>query len=61
MNTSDISKVFSRVRLTYNLDDGEGDVLTEICIPNNTLSPVYGGKKIEVIHGCLSVYGGLRL
>lgn len=48
----------SIVELTYNLDDGEGDVPTRVMILNSTPRPCPGVKKIKVIAGRVSVYGG---
>lgn len=48
----------SVVELTYNLDDGEGDVPTRVMILNSTPRPCPGVKKIKCIVGRVSVYGG---
>lgn len=56
--TANITNVSSMVKLTYNLGDNDGNLTTEVLIPNLTPSPCYGVKKIEVVYGGLSVYGG---
>lgn len=53
-----ISDMFSRVTVVYNLDDGEGDVPTEICVPNTEPRRVYGVKEIRCTHGRINIYGG---